>query len=175
MTLYKIYAASERLKDIMKNMRSIIKITAILAITAVVAGCPPEPAAPIDDGGSGVDRDDGSGIDRGGGSGIDRDGDGLIEISTLEALNNIRYNLEGTSYKTSESDMGDTSGCPTERCSGYELTRSLDFADAASYASGSINSDWRPDNTDPDIGGQRGLDTYWRYTSALRHNIRRQQ
>ena len=32
----------------------------------------------------------------------------------------------------------------------------LDFADAASYAAGSINSDWRPDNADPDMATNAG-------------------
>ena len=87
----------------------------------------------------------------------DSDDDGLIEIGTLEELNNIRNNLEGTSYKTSNVDPGDTTGCPTTGgCNGYELTRNLDFADAASYAAGSINSDWRPDNADPDMATNAG-------------------
>ena len=87
----------------------------------------------------------------------DSDGDGLIGIGTLEELNNIRNNLEGTSYKTSDVDPGDTTGCPTTGgCNGYELTRNLDFADAASYAAGSINSDLRPDNADPDMATNAG-------------------
>ena len=87
----------------------------------------------------------------------DRDGNGLIEIDTLEALNNIRYNLEGTSYKVSESDTGSTIGCPTpDGCDGYELTRSLDFADGASYASGEANDDWRPNQANPDDATNSG-------------------
>src|SRR5690606_1988647 len=37
---------------------------------------------------------------------VDKDGDGLIEIATLEALNAIRFNLAGTSFKTSATDVG---------------------------------------------------------------------
>ena len=87
---------------------------------------------------------------------IDSDNDGLIDINTLEELNNIRNNLEGTSYKTSDVDPGNTTGCPATGCFGYELMGNLDFADAASYATGSINSDWRPDNADPDMATNAG-------------------
>lgn len=59
---------------------------------------------------------------------IDSDADGLIDIKTLEHLNNMRYNLEGTSYKTSSSDTGKTTGCPSGNCTGYELMNDLNFA-----------------------------------------------
>src|SRR5690606_11741133 len=66
---------------------------------------------------------------------VDKDGDGLIEIATLEALNAMRFNLAGTSFKTSATDAGNAMGCPrvsvngvmTARCTGYELTADLDF------------------------------------------------
>ena len=62
---------------------------------------------------------------------VDADGDGLIEISTLAQLNNIRFSLDGTKYKTSASDTGLTTGCPlvssVATCIGYELAASLDF------------------------------------------------
>ena len=59
----------------------------------------------------------------------DRDGDGLIEIDSLQMLHNMRYNLAGTSYKTtSTASVGDSSGCPAQGgCYGYELTQDLDF------------------------------------------------
>ncbi len=57
----------------------------------------------------------------------DNDGDGLIDISTAEMLNNMRYNLAGTSYKTSSDGDGDSSGCPTGACHGYELTANIDL------------------------------------------------
>ena len=66
--------------------------------------------------------------------GRDTDGDGLIEIATAAELNNIRYNLSGTSYKTSSSGPGKTSGCPRSGCFGYELTSDIDLA----------GSSWRP-------------------------------
>ena len=87
---------------------------------------------------------------------VDSDGDGLIDINTLEDLNNIRHNLLGTSYKTSTSDPGNTTGCPGDVCRGYELMRDLDFADSASYAGDSINQAWRPVGGDPALAPNPG-------------------
>ncbi len=59
---------------------------------------------------------------------VDADGDGLIEISTALMLNNMRFNLAGSSYKTSEEDdFGDSGGCPNNICNGYELTTDIDL------------------------------------------------
>ena len=58
---------------------------------------------------------------------VDKDGDGLIEIGTLAELDHVRFNLAGTSYKTSSADSGDTRGCPQSGCYGYELVANLDF------------------------------------------------
>ncbi len=58
----------------------------------------------------------------------DRDGNGLIEIDDLTMLHNMRYNLAGTSYKTTDTNSaGNSSGCPVTGCRGYELTRDLDL------------------------------------------------
>ena len=60
----------------------------------------------------------------------DRDSNGLIEIDSLLMLHNMRYNLSGTSYKTTSTEtvMGNSSGCPTDTgCFGYELMNDLDF------------------------------------------------
>ena len=69
------------------------------------------------------------------GGDIDRDNDGLIEISDLESLNAIRYQLDGTGYRASTATPKITIGCAVGGCKGYELTRDLDFMDAASYTS----------------------------------------
>ncbi len=70
---------------------------------------------------------------------VDDDNDGLIEVNNLFELYNIRYNLRGTSYKTSDADTGSTAGGPTGATTdctsatdgvylcGYELAQSLDF------------------------------------------------
>ncbi|MCA8837478.1 MAG: fibronectin type III domain-containing protein, partial [Proteobacteria bacterium] len=57
----------------------------------------------------------------------DADGDGLIDIATTEQLNNMRYNLAGTSLKTSQSDPGNNAGCPSTGCFGYELINDINF------------------------------------------------
>ena len=60
---------------------------------------------------------------------VDADGDGLIEISTAEQLNQIRYNLLGSSLNTSDGVAGDASGCGGQpdisECNGYELTQNI--------------------------------------------------
>ncbi|MXX98550.1 MAG: cadherin-like beta sandwich domain-containing protein, partial [Gammaproteobacteria bacterium] len=64
---------------------------------------------------------------------IDDDGDGLIELYSLEDLNAMRRQLDGSGYKDSEGNKN-TTGCPADDgCIGYELTGDLDFKDNASY------------------------------------------
>ena len=70
---------------------------------------------------------------------IDDDNDGLIEIWTLEQLHNMRYDLAGTSYKTSSAAAPNRTGAPTSPTAdcptptagvylcGYELAQNLDF------------------------------------------------
>ena len=58
---------------------------------------------------------------------VDPDGDGLIDIDDLTMLHNMRHNLAGTSYRTSATADGNTTGCPQGVCTGYELTGDLDF------------------------------------------------
>ncbi len=57
----------------------------------------------------------------------DADGDGLIEVWNATMLDNMRYDLAGTSYKTSAMDAGDSSGCPAGGCNGYELMANIDL------------------------------------------------
>ena len=71
---------------------------------------------------------------------IDVDDDGLIEIRSIDDLDAIRNNLAGTSYKTDEAEI--TTGCPEDRCKGYELFANLDFQVAGSYRDGIVNEDW---------------------------------
>ena len=56
----------------------------------------------------------------------DADGDGLIEITTLQQLHNIRFVLDGTGYRASAS-AASSFGCPADGCFGYELAADLDF------------------------------------------------
>ena len=57
---------------------------------------------------------------------VDSSGNGLIDITNATELNNIRYNLAGTSYKTSISTISNTNGCPASGCDGYELINDID-------------------------------------------------
>ena len=90
---------------------------------------------------------------------IDADDNGLIDINSLERLYNMRYNLDvgatGDDGRYKEStQMADGEGIlcgadATTPCTGYELTRNLDFATSNSYANGQINTDWRPTGGNP--------------------------
>ena len=82
---------------------------------------------------------------------IDTDGDGLIEVSNLEQLDAIRYDLDGDGQADAESGRDTYAAafplsvservCRTN-CNGYELARPLDFDDADSYTSGTVNAKW---------------------------------
>ena len=89
---------------------------------------------------------DSDGDDAGATIDIDKDGDGLIELCDLEGINEMRYQLDGNGYKTSEGATSSRRGCPLvdgeEQCRGYELVQSLDFAEAASYRENTMNSAW---------------------------------
>ena len=81
----------------------------------------------------------------------DTDGDKLIEIQYLEQLDAIRYDPNGdgaadvtgdaASYAAAFPVNTGESVC-IEGCNGYELSNSLDFKDAGSYRSGSVNTAW---------------------------------
>ncbi len=62
---------------------------------------------------------------------VDYNGNGLIDITTKEQLHNIRYNLAGTSYKTSTSGAGKT--CGGGDCRGYELLANI-----------ALRTNWQP-------------------------------
>ena len=95
---------------------------------------------------------------------VDRDDDGLIEIDDLEGLNAIRHQPDGTGYRESETAPKIATGCPNNRCRGYELTRNLDFNDGNSYSSTAnriiwtTGAGWQPigDSSDPFTGKFEG-------------------
>ena len=80
----------------------------------------------------------------------DTDDDNLIDISNLEQLDAVRYDLDGNGM-VSVSDMIDyitafptpaeQMGCP-DTCLGYELTGDLDFKDIFSYSSFVVYDPW---------------------------------
>ena len=88
----------------------------------------------------------------------DTDGDGLIEVSTLEQLDVIRWSKDspgeavgGWGNNRSAAAAFPTGGEVCNVCYGYELVRSLDFQDAGSYASGEVNTAWiRGEGWDPE-------------------------
>ena len=115
---------------------------------------------------------------------IDSDADTLIDITSLERLHNMRHTLDGSSYKTSSTDPGSQCGIDgTIACTGYELTRSLDFTDIASY-DGSIPNAmriWRPNSMANSMGSilpqalaDDGTNSGWNPigTTATRFNSR---
>ena len=91
---------------------------------------------------AGIQRDNGN---------YDKDADGLIEVSNLEQL--AAMGMDGTGngrpdypavrklFYAAFPIMDNEEVC--DFCFGYELTRSLDFADPSSYATGVVNADWR--------------------------------
>ncbi len=92
----------------------------------------------------------------------DADGDGLIEVSSLEQLDAIRWDLNGDGVADDAANdschaaaFDGPPGCPNGGCRGYELTRSLDFRDPASYASGAVNAAWTADAGWAPIGSHR--------------------
>ena len=75
----------------------------------------------------------------------------MIEIATFAELNNIRYNLAGTSYDDEENDdagnEGNSSGCgglnngiTVTVCSGYELVADITMP----AATGTPAKNWDP-------------------------------
>ena len=80
----------------------------------------------------------------------DTDGDGLIEISTLEQLDAIRYDQDGDGVADPRADAElyaaafpvTDAETVCDECGGYELFRSLDFDRADSYASGAVQTGW---------------------------------
>ena len=95
---------------------------------------------------------------------IDADGNGLIDINSLERLHNMRYNLDvgaaGDDGRYKESgQIADEQGilCGSDGntpCTGYELVRSLDFTDVASYDGSIANAmrAWRPNSMANSMG-----------------------
>ena len=104
---------------------------------------------------------------------IDRDGDRLIDINTIEQLNNIRHTLDGRGYRDGAgADLMQCGAQSDTDCTGYELMRSLDFADATSYASGTIDATLRPNNSDPDAATNSGWDPIGSEATGNRFNSR---
>ena len=101
----------------------------------------------------------------------DGDGDRLIEVSSLEQLNAVRYDVNGDGRPDRDSDalvyslafpVGGTEAVCDKRCHGYELAGPLDFGEAGSYASGAVRAGWNSGSGWEPIG----VDTSGRRFSA---------
>ena len=79
---------------------------------------------------------------------IDDDDDGLIDIYYLEDLDKVRYQLDGSGYKESDTADKITAGCSDNTCIGYELRRDLDFSTTQSYINVENKVVWTVDNFD---------------------------
>ena len=73
---------------------------------------------------------------------VDQDDDGLIELCDLDALNAIRYQLDGSGYRESFDAIKITAGCPSSGCDGYELRSDLDFNADDSYRNINNKAAW---------------------------------
>ncbi len=104
----------------------------------------------------------------------DDDNNGLIEIHTLDALALLRDDLNGDGLD--DGNMGDITvvsnrGCPVGGCIGYELMRSLNFSDAASYEPDSGNrSIWTSDSGWGPIGSCSANDICNAWTGVFEGN-----
>ena len=92
----------------------------------------------------------------------DSDRDGLIEVSNLEQLDAIRYDLDGNGVPEDEAKAEYSAVYPVSgeevacnNCNGYELARPLDFSVADSYASGAVNGAWTTGDGWRPIGSRR--------------------
>ena len=101
----------------------------------------------------------------------DGDGDRLIEVSNLEQLNAVRYDVNGDGRPDRDSDslvyslafpVGGAEAVCDKRCHGYELAGPLDFGEAGSYASGAVRAGWSSGSGWEPIG----VDTSGRMFSA---------
>ena len=81
-------------------------------------------------------------------------GDGLLEITNIEQLNNIRWNTTSSvAWRTSFNDKGSTLGCPIPKggvygvCRGFKLANNIDFAGSKwsnNCNENCINGGWEP-------------------------------
>ena len=91
----------------------------------------------------------------------DADSDGLIEVSTLDQLNAIRYDLNGDG--AADNVSGETAYqaaflVPTGSYNGYELMVNLDFEVASSYASNTTHTTWTTESGWLPIGYSNSFD-----------------
>ena len=82
---------------------------------------------------------------------LDDDGDGLIEIWTADMLNNVRYVLNGSGYRESDTAPINQLGCGNQaddECIGYELMANISLVAYANYDGG---KGWLPLGHDTEL------------------------
>ena len=73
---------------------------------------------------------------------LDVDDDGLIEIYNRTELDAVRYQPDGSGYRSSAADQRITVGCaPTTGCIGYELAASIELSAADWESIGTLDCD----------------------------------
>ena len=100
---------------------------------------------------------------------VDDNNNGLIDIRYLDDLARLRDDLNGDGVDDGGIDyitaVG-TAGCPSSGCMGYELARSLNFSDPASYANGMVNTAWTSGSGWQPIGSCTFNNACFRITDA---------
>ncbi len=96
---------------------------------------------------------------------VDADHDGLIEIATLEQLDWIRNNWDGTSLIDFKK-QSNSKGCPGTGCFGYELVTDLDFDTNADGVIDSLDTYYDYDKN----GGSSGWKPIPRLHASLEGN-----
>ena len=126
---------------------------------------------------AGVDNSPYATLIEGAGIDYDKDDDGFIEVSNLDQLNAIRWDMNAngaadsasnnSSYTTAFPSAAPSMGCPVSGCNGYELRANLDFntddsAPTADNPTGASSGDdyWNSGNGWDPIGGTAGDQKY---------------
>lgn len=140
---------------VLSGMEGVVAVTvsgSILTIDPLAPGAVTVTVRATDEGGLSVVRAITVTVERDyGATDYDTDNDGLIEISTLEQLDVLRYDLDGNGetevpadwepYFEAFDDAQEDMGCP-DGCIGFELTADLDFDEPGSYASAAVDRGW---------------------------------
>ena len=104
----------------------------------------------------------------------DPDNDGLIDVGNLAQLDAVRYDLDGDGLVDGATWMpyydafpmgAPEMGCPSDGCTGYELTADLDF---------DTNNSGERQRGRYLLERRRGLGADWRYRRSLHRRLRGQ-
>ena len=114
---------------------------------------------------------------------VDLDNDGLIEIHDLNMFAAMDNDRDGTHYNDGSTPSNPSNrGCggTGDTCNGYELTRSLNFANDDSYADTTVKTTWSPNNSNtasatnagfPGVGPSSGTNGFAAIFEGNGHSI----